>query len=240
MSTRFPPAMPHHGLVPIVEDAWYLQGSANLQPLVRLQRNMVVLRNEGELTVINAIRLDAEGEAKLDALGKLTHVVKIGSHGMDDAYYLDRYRAKHWALPGVAEELGASPLRDGSMPHPGLSLFLFELTNKPEGALLLEADGGLLITCDAVQHWEPSDLSSLGAKVITRLMGFHHPAQIGPPWRKMMTPAGGSLRADFERLAELPFQHLVGGHGGLCRGEAKRHLRATIRRVFAGDTKMAV
>lgn len=124
------------------------------------------------------------------------------------------------------------------MPHPGLSLFMFELTNKPEGALLLDADGGLLITCDAVQHWEPSDLSSLGAKVITRLMGFQHPAQIGPPWRKMMTPAGGTLRPDFERLVALPFQHLVGGHGGLCRGDAKRHLRATIQRVFADDTAM--
>ena len=232
MTKDFTPATPHGDLVQIFDDAWYLQGSVNFKPLIRLARNMVVLRHDGELTLINSIRLDSKGEAALDALGKVAHIVKIGGHGMDDAYYIDRYGAKHWGIPGAAEALGAETLADDSLPHPGLSLFLFELTNNPEGALLLNAGGGLLITCDSVQHWEPSDLMSLAAKLVTRFMGFQHPAQIGPPWRKMMTPEGGSLRPDFERLVALPFQHLIGGHGGLCRGEAQEPLRATITRVF--------
>ena len=230
MTTSYPPPMPHHDLQPIVDDAWYLQGSASLKPLVRLQRNMVVLRHEGQLTLINAIRLNPEGEAALEALGTVAHIVKIGGHGMDDAYYLDRYGAQHWAIPGVAEDLGAQVLGGVEMPHPGLSLFLFTSTNQPEGALLLGSQ--LLITCDSIQHWEPSDLMSLPAKLLTKVMGFQQPAQIGPAWRKVMTPAGGSLRPDFERLLEHPFEHLIGGHGGLCRGDAHAQLRNTLTRVY--------
>lgn len=230
----FPEATPHHGLVPITADAWYLQGSVDLNPVVRLQRNMVVLRHDGQLTLVNAIRLDAAGEAALEALGTVAHVVKIGGHGMDDAWYLQRYGARHWALPGPAEELGAEVLSADHLPHPGLRLFVFAHTTKPESALLLEGDGGLLITCDAVQHWEPSDLMNWPAKVVTKLLGFRHPAQIGPPWRKLMTPEGGSLRPDFERLAALPFDRLIGGHGGLCETGAQARLRETIERVYAG------
>ena len=232
MGDHVPAPMPHHGLQPIVDDAWYLQGSVQLQPLVRLQRNMVVLRHAGRLTLVNAIRLDEAGEAALDALGRVRHVVKIGHHGMDDAYYLDRYEATHWALPGPAKALGARVLRADDLPHPRLSLFVFELTKEPEAALLLSTGGGVLITCDAVQHWAPSDLMSWGARAVTLLLGFRHPAQIGPPWRKLNTPDGGSLRPDFERLAALPFEHLIGGHGGLCRDEAKARLQETIHRVF--------
>ena len=227
----FHPAMPHHGLIPIFEDAWYLQGSVAFKPLVRLQRNMVILRDGDALTLISAIRLNPEGEAALEALGTVTHVVKIGFHGMDDAYYADKYGAKLWGLPnsggGRSEELTADHL-----PHPALSLFLFEETVHPEAALLFDREGGLLITCDAVQHWVPSDLFSLPAKLVTRAMGFQHPCQIGPPWQKKMTPEGGSLRPDFERLVALPFTHLIGGHGGLCAGDAPAQLRGTITRVF--------
>lgn len=236
MSADFPPATPHHALVPIFDDAWYLQGSVDFKPLVRLQRNMVVLRSEGELTLINAIRLDDEGLAALDALGTVAHVVKIGIHGMDDAFYLDRHDATHWAPPGTAEAIGATPLTDGALPHPALSLFLFEHTTKPEAALLHEGGGGLLITCDSVQHWEPSDLMSTAAKIVTGVMGFKHPAQIGPPWRKKMTPEGGSLRPDFDRLVALPFVNQIGAHGGLCRDEAKARLQDTIARVYGGGT----
>ena len=83
-SEQFPKVMPHDALIPIFKDAWYLTGSVMLKPMVRLARNMVVLREGDELTIINSVRLNAEGEAALDALGKVKHVMKIGGHGMDD------------------------------------------------------------------------------------------------------------------------------------------------------------
>ncbi len=90
MPSPFPPAEPHGDLQLIFENAWFVTGSVPFKPLVRLVRNMVVLRHEGELTLVNAVRLNAEGELALDALGKVAHIMKIGGHGMDDAHYADR------------------------------------------------------------------------------------------------------------------------------------------------------
>ena len=73
---------------------------------------------------------------------------------------------------------------------------------------------------------------SLPAKAVTRLMGFMHRANIGPPWKKFMTADGGSLRPDFDRLLELPFDSLIGAHGQPLLGGAKALLRDTVDRVF--------
>jgi hypothetical protein len=185
---------------------------------------MVILRHGDELSLINSVRLDAEGESALDALGKVTHVMKIGFHGMDDGYYVDRYGAKMWTV-------GDGSLSEGSqLPFPEARVFMFKQTIVPEAALLVEREGGLLITCDSVQHWVPKDVMSAAAKVVTRLIGFQHPAQIGPPWRKRQTPPNGSLKSDFERLADLPFQRLIGGHGGLLENDGPAYLRESIKR----------
>ena len=224
MTQQFPPVQPHGSLEPIFEDAWYVTGSVVFKPLLRLPRNMVILRHGGELTVINSVRLDAAGEAVLDALGKVTHVMKIGFHGMDDAYYVNRYEAKMWTV-------GDSSLsEDSQLPFPDARVFMFKQTVVPEAALLVEREGGLLITCDSVQHWVPKDVMSRAAKIVTRLIGLQQPAQIGPPWRKRQTPPDGSLKSDFERLADLPFQCLIGGHGGLLESNGPTLLRASIQR----------
>ena len=50
-----------------------------LNPFVRLSRNMVVIRHQDELTLINSVRPTETTEKALDALGKVTHIMKIGS-----------------------------------------------------------------------------------------------------------------------------------------------------------------
>lgn len=230
MSNSFPKAMPHDPLERIFDDAWFVTGTVMLKPFVRLIRNMVVLRHEGTLTLVNPVRLGADGEAELERLGTVTHLVSVGGHAMDNAYYVDRFGAKVWSVRPLE---GAEPLReDGPLPLPGVRLFRFRDTLQPEGALLVEREGGLLITCDAIQHWTPHRLMSPGARIITALLGFKHPAQIGPPWRKVMTPPGGTLKPDFDRLARLPFEMLIGGHGGLLRDDAAAVLRGSIARNY--------
>ncbi len=232
MSNDLPDLLPHGPLEPLFDDVWTLQGAADMAPLVRLTRRMTVVRSEGELTLINAVRLSDAGRAELDALGTVRNVVRIGVHGMDDAWYADTYDAVLWALPDVENGHGrpiAERLSEDHLPFPGCALFTLELTNKPEAALL-HTGHGLLITCDSVQNWESTEGCSLMAKAVTHLMGFMKPAQLGPPWRKMMTPTGGTLRPDFERLHALDFQHLVGGHGVPLRDHAKERLGESIER----------
>jgi len=65
------------------------------------------IRDGNALTLINSIRLDDAGLAQLDALGRVTNVVKIGSlHGRDDPFYKARYGATFWAAPGMVHEHG--------------------------------------------------------------------------------------------------------------------------------------
>ena len=236
MPTAYAPVEPHGPIDPLFEDVWRVNGSLEMKPTMRLARNMIVVRNGEELTIINSVRLDNATEAKLQALGTIAHVVKIGLHGMDDAYYVDTFGAKMWALPGAHVSEGVTVTNeltaDGGSPIPDLNVFVFALTNKPEAALLLERHGGLLITCDSVQHWEPSPRNSFVARLAMRLMGFMNAAQIGPPWLKIQTPAGGSARGDFDRLVALPFRHVIGGHGGLLRDDGPARLAETIERVF--------
>jgi hypothetical protein len=235
MPADFAPLEPHGPLTPLFEDVFTLVGSVTMMPLVRIPRTMTVVRRGSELTLINAVRVDDATLTALKALGRIAHVVRIGLHGMDDAWYVQEHGATLWALPGVEHARGQTTqeeLAEDHLPLAGARLFRFEHTVAPEAALLLDDGGGLLVTCDSVQNWESTDGCSLLGTLATHALGFLVPAQIGPPWRKRMTPPGGSLRPDFERLADLPFKHLVGGHGVPLRGSANAALRATIERVY--------
>ncbi len=236
MSNDFAPLEPHGPLRPLFEHVWTLTGSVQMMPLVRIPRTMTVLRRGDELVLINAVRVDDAALTELKALGRIAHVVRIGMHGMDDAWYVREQGATLWALPGVQHGRGLSTdeeLRADHLPCGGLNLFVFELTKLPEGALLIDGDGGVLVTCDSVQNWVDTEGCSVLGGLVTRMMGFVKPAQIGPPWRKAQTPGGGSLEPDFRRLVDLDFKHLVGGHGVPLRDSARDRLQETLERTFA-------
>ena len=259
------PLQPHGSLEEFAPDVFRLRGSVAMGPGIRIARNMVVLRHDGELTVLSGVRAccghaeellvrpggpeeerEAVGEvhvvqlealARLDALGTVRNVVKIGMHGMDDAWFLQEWPdADLWTLPGVDHRPGGRSadreLSAESLPVPWLRFFQFQDTKAPECALLADRDGGVLLTCDSVQHWPDLDGCSLLGKGVSKLMGLQKRMPvIGPPWKMRMTPQGGSLKADFERLAALDFAHLIGGHGAPMR-DAKEALVATVEATF--------
>jgi len=225
----FPEPLPHGPLTEVFPDVFWMLGGVRMAPGMTINRGMVVLREGEELTVLHAVR--PVDPSALDALGKVTNVVRIGMHGMDDAWYLDRYGATHWSLPGLCE---TDRLLTEAVPVPWMTVHPFAHTTQPEAAVLLDRAEGVLITCDALQHWPDVEGCSLLAKGLTKVMGFQkHPVQIGPPWRKKMTPEGGSLEADFRRLAALDFDHLIGAHGKPMVGGAKAELEHTLAATFA-------
>ncbi len=242
MSSRFmsehPLAMPHGPIDEFADDVFWVRGTVRMGPGLRVPRVMTIVRSGDDLTLISAVRLSTKAEAELERLGKVRNVVKIGFfHGMDDAYCLERFGAEYWALPGGSRSAEPNPTREltpDSLPIPDAELFTFEKTFKKEAALLVKRAGGILITCDAVQNWPSTEGCSLLGKAVTAMMGFtKRPANIGGPWRKAMTPRGGSLREDFERLAALDFKHLIAAHSAPLRDTAKSDLEATIQANFA-------
>jgi hypothetical protein len=63
-------------------------------------------------------------------------------------------------------------------------------------------------------------------------MGFPLRMLIGPMWLKAMTPEGGSLLPDFERILQLDFEHLIPAHGSVRNGAAKPAAMEAIGHAF--------
>jgi hypothetical protein len=225
----FPAALPHGPLREIFPDIFFVTGTFRLAPLLTFPRNMTVVRRGSSLTVLNSVRLDAQGEAALAKLGKVEHVVRVGHfHGLDDPYYVDRFGATLWAPPGIHGLTGARELGPGKTPIEGSTVFLFEKGKIGEAVILLDVDGGVIITCDSYQNWTSLDGCSLLAKGVIKAMGFG-PKHIGGPWTKAMGPA---VREDFDRLLALPWQHLVPSHGTVLCDSAKDGLREALVKRF--------
>ena len=149
---------PHGNIETIADDVFMVRGSIKLNPVLRISRNMGIVRQGNELTLINPIRLNTSVEASLKELGEITNIMGLGCfHGLDDAYYADHFKSKSWCQPGgktyteptIDVEINAtSPL-----PIDGAELFEFKGIPQPECALLLKRAGGILFTCDAIQHY---------------------------------------------------------------------------------------
>lgn len=230
------PVMPHGDIQAVFSDIFFVTGTS--RPTFsgsswQYSRNMTILRNGGELTLVNTVRLDDSGLAKLDALGTVKHVVKLGSfHGMDDAFYRDRYHATQWALPGMEHEGGHTTdeeLSAGHVPVPHADLFVFETSAKPEGILRLDREDGILLSCDSLQNWVEADcyFSEESALKMAQI-GFIQPANIGPGWRMGCQPAA----SDFARLKALAFRHLLPAHGVPLLGEAHSRFAARFAQEF--------
>lgn len=220
------PAHPHNPIESIGDDIFFVHGSINVNPLIQISRNMAIVRHNDELTLINPVRLvDAELK-KLDALGKVKHIMRLGAaHGCDDQFYMDLYKPEFWCQaekgfyqkPTIDHEL----TEGSSLPFDGAKLFCFKNTTAPESAILLERQGGILLTCDAIQHYGQYSNINLIGRIMMPWIGFPKTTVIGPFWLKKFTPDGSNLKCEFDRLVELEFDSLLAAHGTFLKSGAK-------------------
>lgn len=122
---------------------------------MRLSRNMTVIRDGDTLTVVNAVRLSAAGEAALEHLGTVKHVVRLGSfHGLDDRYYVVRYSAEFWCQANSTHYKEPAPtqtLAEGQgLPIADAEILEFANAKRPECVLLMKRAGGILVTCNSL------------------------------------------------------------------------------------------
>ncbi|MBW2420473.1 MAG: hypothetical protein JRH19_18170 [Deltaproteobacteria bacterium] len=234
------PAYPHDPIEEIAADLFMARGSVRMNALMRITRNMAIVRDRGELSLVNPIRLDEAGERALLALGEVKRILRLGPfHGLDDPYYVERFGAELWAQgrsetypePKIDQTLAA----DRPLPFPDAVLFAFEGTKQPESALLIRRDPAILLTCDAIQHYGDYRHNTLLARLVLPLIGFPKTTLVGPIWLKFMTPEGGSLKSEFERLLSLDFDRLLAAHGSLLDGGARDAVAAAVRKAFPED-----
>tara|TARA_R110000850_G_scaffold259541_1_gene386609 strand:- start:555 stop:1259 length:705 start_codon:yes stop_codon:yes gene_type:complete len=232
----YPPAYPHDELKLLYPDVYLLHGSIRMGPGMRMNRNMVVLRNGRDLALVNPVRMDDDGLAKLDALGDVKHILRLGDfHGLDDRFYVDRYESDFWAQDGQATYKLPRATKiitsTTEAPFPNSEFFIFKSATFPEAALLLK-EHGLLITTDSVQYHSDWSYFSWLTKTAFKLLGFKIGTNIGPPWVKRVTAKGSSLEPDFEKLLLLDFDSVIAAHGSLLKIGAKEALTEEINRIF--------
>jgi hypothetical protein len=235
--TQYRNAMPHGSITQVFPDVFFVTGSMSNEffgSTWQFSRNMTIVREGDKLSIINSVRLDEKGLAELDALGKVVNVVRIGDmHGVDDPFYVQRYGATYWELPGMTAQgdLKADKLLvpGGEMPFSNCSLFVFETSKRPEAVLRLDREGGIIIACDALQNWvEPDEFCLDDSVAAMRGVGFFIPADLGPAWMFVCTPQA----EDFKRFKQVPFKHVLCGHGEPLRDTAQQAYHATFARKF--------
>ena len=102
-----------------------------------------------------------------------------------------------------------------------------------ESVLLVDKGEGLLLTCDAIQHYGDYLHNTLLAKFMMPFIGFPKTTIIGPIWLKLMTPEGASLESEFTRLLELPFDGLLSAHGSFLSTGAHQAVEAAFNKIFS-------
>jgi hypothetical protein len=231
----YSPAWPHSEIKKIFTDIYLVTGTNKTHyNNVELQhsRNMIILRDENKLSLINTVRLDKKALKELDMLGKVENVIRIGAfHGRDDAFYLDHYQAKLFSIPGMTHEnnrLADVELTNNQIPIPDASVFIFKTSIHPEGILHIDREGGILITCDSIKNWlSPDEFFNLETVKLYQEQKFFGAANISNVWQQ----ACQVKLEDFTKLKSLTFRHLLSAHGEPILNNAKELLEKTISQM---------
>ena len=232
----YSPVYPHDPIKELFPGIFILHGSIKMGPGMRMNRNMIILQNGSELTLVNPVRMSESGLQSLEKLGNVKNMIRLGDfHGADDKFYLDKYRCDFWAqseqttykLPIPMIEINSNTLG----PIPESEFFIFERSKYPEAALFIK-NHKLLITTDSIQYYSDWSYFSGFTKFVFKLLGFKIGLNIGGPWLKRVTPKGGSIESDFIKLMSLDFDSLVAAHGSLLKSGAKNLLNQELAKVF--------
>lgn len=239
------PASPHGALQELFDGIWMVRGGIKMPMLMpmKISRSMTVVRGSNEeLTLFNSMRLSENGLKELDALGKVTNIVRLaGFHGRDDGFYRDRYGARVFAIEGqrYVRGLGTDKektepymqpdewLSEGStLPIDDTELKIFKSSSPPEAMCLLRREGGILITGDSLQHTpKPDEYFNFPAKIMMKKFGFLKPYNVGPGWIQFATPEATEVRS----ILDLEFDHVLPGHGQAVIGDAKARYRPAVQ-----------
>ena len=235
--SKFPEAMPHGEIREVLKDVFFVAGTMKNEffgSMWQFSRNMIIVREGEKLTILNSVRLNEEGLASLDKLGKVVNIVRLGDmHGMDDPFYIDRYKATFWALPGMKIQEGLKVdkelIEGGAMPFGDCTLFEFKTVKRPECILRLDREGGIMIACDSLQNWiEPDQFFDEETISTMKKMNFFKNANLGPAWIYESHPAA----SDFVRLKQIPFEHTLCGHGYPIIKNAQKEFHRTFKEIF--------
>jgi hypothetical protein len=238
------PAYKYKGIRRIARNIFVIQATLRKNKLWKISKNMVVVRIQEELSLINAVRLNREGEELLQSLGFVARVIRLGTSTAgveDDRHYRHFHGAQIWA-PGTSANyqipLDRIITEDTLLPFAHSKVFIFKNSVQPEAAILIQPGGknksksGLLITSEALQDQKDNELMSVSVRTAMKISGMLDSKIVVPTkWLKSHQDKL-PLRQDFERLLRLDFNKLIGSTGAIVPARAKEETVLAIEMAF--------
>ena len=223
MSVALGPAwrvLPHGSIERLEDDLWTVEGDLPGGPAMRRRMTLVRLPG-GDLVIHNAVALDGEGMAAIEAWGRpAVLIVPNGWHRLDAAAFKARYPQLRVICPAGAQRrvqavVPVDAHLDFLVPTPQLRLEPIGGLRHGEGAMLVRSPSGRasLVLNDLVFNLAPTG----GIKgLLLRLSGSTGGPKIPPLARLLMIRDSRAVATHLRRMAEVPnLVRILVSHGSI-------------------------
>ncbi len=218
--------LPHEPMLQLADNLLWLRGSL---PGMSLRRVMLAVRlSAGRLLIYNGIAVDDSARAQLEAFGEPTYlIVPNGGHRLDAPAYKQRYPALRVFAPkgGRTRVAQVVPVDGDYEEFPQDETVRFETlrgVNETEGVMIVRSSDGTSVVLNDLMFNMDTKRDLLGY-VFTTVFGSAPGPRVSRLAKLIYVKDKKALRADFERLAELPgLTRVIVAHDKVASGADAR------------------
>ena len=197
----------HEPLIRFADNLLWVRGAI---PYMSLKRTMLVIRlADGQLVIHNGIALDEAGMAEIERFGTpAILLVPNGGHRLDAPAYKKRYPALRVLAPKgsrakVEEVLPVDGTYDDFPASDAVRAETLHGVGEAEGVLIVHSNDGVSVVLNDCLFNMDRKRDPLGF-LFTTVFGSAPGPRVSRLAKMILIKDKQALRADFERLAELP------------------------------------
>lgn len=227
--------LPHRPIEVVADNLWRVEGKLETMPLKRVMT--IARREDGQLVVHNAMALDPESMARIDAWGAVAWlIVPNGYHRLDAKIFKDRYPQARVLCPAGATKKVAEVVQvDGSYADfpidRDVAFETLDGVGEQEGVMLVRSpDGVTLVFNDAVFNMpDGKGFTGWVFRNITQSTGGPRVSRIV---KLFVVKDRARFRAHLLRLAETPaLRRMIVSHDRMETDDAAGALRTAASTV---------
>lgn len=221
--------LPHRPIEVVADNLWRVEGSLDNMPLRRVMT--IARRHDGQLVVHNAIALDAESMARIDAWGRVAWlIVPNGWHRLDARIFKDRYPQARVLCPaGSTKKVAEVVAVDGSYADfpidRDVAFETLDGLGELEGVMHVRSpDGVTLVFNDAV--FNMADIGGFQGWILRNITQSTPGPRVSRVMKLLAVKDRARFRAHLLRLAETPgLRRMIVAHDRMESDDAAGALR---------------
>ena len=222
--------LPHRPIEVVADNLWRVEGKLENMPLKRVMT--IARRSDGQLVVHNAVALDEESMAKIEAWGPVAWlVVPNGFHRLDARIFKDRYPQARVLCPaGATKKVAEVVAVDGNYADfpvdPAVAFETLDGVGEQEGVMIVRSpDGVTLVFNDAV--FNMPDVKGFTGWILRNITQSTGGPRISRIVKLFVVKDRRRFREHLLRLADTPaLRRMIVSHDRMVRDDAAAALRA--------------